>query len=53
MWYNRIHTYLQLVMLKEGTASNAGNILRFAKRKHIKRPEELTLEELKDGLQFC
>ncbi len=33
--------------------SNAGNIVRFAKQKHIKRPAELTMEELKDGLQFC
>jgi hypothetical protein len=53
MWYDRIHTDLQLIRLKEGNASNAGNIVRFAKRKHIKRPEELTMEELKDGLQFC
>ncbi len=35
MWYDRIHTYLQLIRLKEGNASNAGNIVRFAKRKHI------------------
>jgi hypothetical protein len=27
MWYNRIHTYLQLIRLKEGIASNAGNII--------------------------
>jgi hypothetical protein len=53
MWYARIHAYLQLIRLKEGTASNAGNILRFAKRKHIKQPEKLMLEELQDGLQFC
>jgi hypothetical protein len=36
MWYNRIHVYLQLIRLKEGNASKAGNIVRFAKRKHIK-----------------
>jgi hypothetical protein len=53
MWYNRIHAYLQLIRLKEGNASNAGNIVRFVKWKHIKRLEELTMEELKDGLQFC
>jgi hypothetical protein len=53
MWYNRIHAYLQLIRLKEGNASNAGNIVRFAKWKHIKQPEKLTMEELKDGLQFC
>jgi hypothetical protein len=53
MWYDRIHAYLQLIRLKEGNASNTGNIVRFAKQKHIKRPEELTMEELKDGLQFC
>jgi uncharacterized cysteine cluster protein YcgN (CxxCxxCC family) len=53
MWYNRIHAYLQLIRLKEGNASNAGNIVRFAKRKHIKQLKKLTMEELKDGLQFC
>jgi hypothetical protein len=53
MWYNRIHTYLQLIRLKEGNVSNAGNIVRFTKRKHIKQPEKLTMKELKDGLQFC
>jgi len=39
--------------LKEGKASNASNIVRFAKRTHIERPAELTMEELDDGLQFC
>jgi hypothetical protein len=53
MWYDRIHAYLQLIRLREGKASNAGNIVRFANRNHIKRQEELTMEELKDGLQFC
>jgi hypothetical protein len=53
MWYNRIHAYLQLIRLKEGKALNASNIVRFAKRTHIKRPAELTMEELEDGLQFC
>jgi hypothetical protein len=53
MWYNRIHAYLQLIRLREGKASNGGNIVRFAKQKHIKRPEELTMEELKDGIKFC
>jgi hypothetical protein len=53
MWYDRIHVYLQLIRMREGKASNAGNIVRFAKRKHIEWPEELTMEELKDGLQFC
>ena len=53
MWYERIHAYLQLIRLKEGKASNASNIVRFAKRTHIERPAELTMEELEDGLQFC
>jgi hypothetical protein len=53
MWYDRIHAYLQLIRMKKGKASNAGNIVLFAKRKHIKQQEELTMEELKDGLQFC
>ncbi len=33
--------------------SKAGNIVRFAKGGRIKQPEELTMEELKDGPQFC
>jgi hypothetical protein len=53
MWYDRIHTYLQLIRLKEGKASNASNIVRFAKWTHTERPAELTMEELQDGLQFC
>ncbi len=54
MWYDRIHTYLQLIRLKEGKALNASNIVRFAKWTHsIERPAELTMEELHDGLQFC
>jgi len=52
MWYDRIHGYLHLIRLKEGKAPNASNIVRFAKRTHIKRPAELTMEELEDGLQF-
>jgi hypothetical protein len=53
MWYDRIHMYLQLIRLKEGKASNASNIVRFAKRMHIERPVELSKDELEDGLQFC
>ena len=53
MWYDRIHVYLQLIRLKEGKASNASNIVRFAKQSHIERPAELTMKELEDGLQFC
>ncbi len=53
MWYDRIHAYLQLIRMKEGKTKNTGNILRFARRQHIDAPEELSLEELKDGLQFA
>ncbi len=52
MWYDRIHAYLQLIRMKEGKTKNTGKILRFARRQLINAPEELTLEELKDGLQF-
>ena len=59
MWYDRIHAYLQLIRLWEGKAKNVGNILhfahilRFARRQHIPSPKQLTMEELKDGLQFA
>jgi hypothetical protein len=52
MWYNRIHAYLQLIRMKEGNAKNIGNILQFAQRQHIEHPDQLTMEELKDGLQL-
>ena len=53
MWYDRIHAYLQLIRMHEGKAKNVGNILRFARRQHILSPEHLTIDELKDGLQFA
>ncbi len=53
MWYNRMHVYLQLIRMKKGKTKNTGNILRFARHQHIDAPEELSLEELKDGLQFA
>ncbi len=39
--------------MKERKTLNASNIVRFAKRTHIERPVALTMEELKDWLQFC
>ncbi len=39
--------------MKEGKTRNTGNILRFTRKQHIENPEELSLEELKDGLQFA
>jgi hypothetical protein len=53
MWYDRIHACLQLIRLQEGKANNVGNILRFARRQHIPHPEQLTMDELKDGLQLA
>ncbi len=53
LWYDRIHTCLQLIRLKEGKAQNIGNIMRFAKCKHIEKPEKSTLDKLKDGLQLA
>jgi hypothetical protein len=53
MWYDRIHAYLQLIRLQEGKAKNVGNILRFAGRQHIPHPEQLTMDELKDGIQLA
>jgi hypothetical protein len=53
MWYDQIHAYLQLIRLQEGKAKNVGNILCFARRQHIPHPEQLTMDKLKDGLQFA
>jgi hypothetical protein len=53
MWYDMIHTYLQLIRMKEGKTKNNGNIIRFTTRTNIQNPVNLTLEELKDGLRYC
>ncbi len=53
MWYDCIHAYLQLIRLQEGKAKKVANILQFARRQHILSPEQLTMEELKDGLQLA
>jgi hypothetical protein len=53
MWYNQIHAYLQLIRLQEGKVKNMGNVLHFAQRQHIKHPDLLTMDELKDGFQLA
>ncbi len=53
MWYKRIHTYLQLIQMKEGKMNNTGNILQFAWRQHINTSKGLAMEELQDGLRFA
>jgi hypothetical protein len=47
MWYNRIHSYLQLIRLKEGKAKNIGNVIRFAVCTNIQNPNKLTMKELR------
>jgi hypothetical protein len=51
IWYDRIHACQQLIRMKEKNAKNIGNILRFARQQNIEHPEQLTMEELKDGIQ--
>ena len=53
MWYDRLHAYLQLIRLQEGKTKNVGNILCFARQQHIPHPEQLTMNELNDGLQLA
>jgi hypothetical protein len=53
MWYDRIQANLQLIRMKEGKTNNNRNVLRFAQQQHIDKPEELTMEELQDGLQLA
>ncbi len=52
MWYDRIHAYLQLIRMKEGKTNNTANILCFARRQHINNLKGLTMEELKDKVQY-
>jgi hypothetical protein len=52
IWYDQIYAYLQLIRMREGSAKNVSNILQFARRQHIKQPNHLTMDKLRDGLQF-
>jgi hypothetical protein len=53
MWYDQIHAYLPLIQMREDKAKSVGNILRFARRQHIEQPNQLTMDKLKEGLQFA
>ncbi len=52
IWYDQFHAFLQLIWLQKGKAKNVGNILRFAQQQHIEQPNRLTMDKLKDCLQF-
>ncbi len=52
MWYTCIHAYLQLIRMKEGKAKNVGNISQFTQRQYIEQPDQLTMDELRDGLRL-
>ena len=46
---------MDLLKLKQGTHKymNKGNVRRNAKRRHIKNPASLTVEEIQDALRYC
>ena len=50
-WYERIYVYMYLLKHKKGTKKypNAANTKIMTRRKGIKKPSELTIEEIKDG----
>jgi hypothetical protein len=39
--------------LKEGKAKNIGNVICFTIQTNIQTPDELSMEELKEGLIYC
>ena len=53
LWYDRIHAYRQLIRLQEGETNNGRNIYRFASQNNIEKSEQLSREELEDGLQLA
>lgn len=52
-WYDKIHAFRQLIRRSEGKNVNNTNTLRFARRKEIENPEDLSVDQLKDGLQYA
>ena len=53
--YDRIHAYMDLLKLKQGTHRNMnrGNARRNAKRRNISTPRDLSVEEIQDALRYC
>ena len=55
-WYDRAHAYIRLIKIKSGEARTHTDIsraMRFAARKNINDPRNLTLEQCQDGLTAC
>ena len=52
--YDRIHAYMDLLKLKQGKhkCTNNDNVRRNTKRRDIKNPPNLTLEEFQDALRY-
>ena len=53
-WYDRIHTFRDLIKLKEGNRPRMGKsrILRSAKRLHIPDAAQLTIDDCKEGIRL-
>ena len=54
LWYDRIHAYKNLIKLRSGTKKymDRSRIIKFAKKHAIDDPNNLTDQELTDGLRY-
>jgi hypothetical protein len=46
LWHERVQVYTKLLRLHEGKIRNVGNLCRLARKRGIKRPKQLTVEEI-------
>ena len=54
-WYGRVHAYMDLLELKQGTHKYMikDNVRRNAKRRNISNPADLSVEEIQNALRYC
>ena len=54
-WYNRIHAYRKLISIKKdkGKYVDVSRAIRSAKRKGIKEPKSLSIEQCQEGIAYA
>jgi hypothetical protein len=46
LWHERVQVYTKLLRMHDGKIRNVGNLCRLARKRGIKRPKQLTVEEI-------
>ena len=53
LWHERMMAFNRLIKWRQGKVRNVSNLIRYAKRRGIENPKELSLEQLQAGVQYA